>query len=176
MVIIGGMGNVWGAILGAFVIEGLNFWLLPSLTKWGNAAGLNIDFSSWNMLIFGVLLVTMMLFRPQGFIPSKARTLTFDDDHQGAPVQHAAPLVDVEPGRPGVQHYPGGLHGPDGDAAHAMHPGLEVGRESHASSEQQAAAPAHEPEQLPGPSSSPTEGRRFTSRFQPGSNPFGATT
>jgi len=80
MVIIGGMGNVYGAIVGAFVIEGLNFWLLPSLTTWGNAVGLNIDFSSWNMLIFGVLLVVMMLYRPQGFISSKSRKLEFHDE------------------------------------------------------------------------------------------------
>jgi branched-chain amino acid transport system permease protein len=97
-VIIGGMGNVWGAIVGAFVVEGLNFWLLPSLTSWGNAIGLDIDFSSWNMLIFGVLLVVMMLYRPQGIFPSKSRKLVFDD----------------EPDRPGDQHYPGGMHGPDG--------------------------------------------------------------
>lgn len=162
MVIIGGMGNVWGAILGAFVIEGLNFWLLPSLTKWGNAVGLDVDFSSWNMLIFGALLVVMMLFRPQGFIPSKSRKLVFDDE-DAPPV---ATALDQEPDRPGVQHYPGGMHGPDGDAAHGMHQPLEVGREAHATTAQQGAAPLHEPEQLPGPQ------RRFTARFEPGSNPF----
>jgi branched-chain amino acid transport system permease protein len=159
MVIIGGMGNVWGAILGAFVIEGLNFWLLPSLTKWGQAAGLDVDFSSWNMLIFGVLLVVMMLFRPQGFIPSKSRTLHFDDE---APIE-PRPIVDQEPDRPGVQHYPGGLHGAMGDLDHQVHQPLDVGRPSVAAA---AAEPAHEPERLPPPS------RRFTSRFDSGSNPF----
>ena len=79
MVIIGGMGNAYGAILGALAIEGLNFWLLPSLTNWGNAAGLNIDFGSYNLMIFGVLLVVMMLYRPQGFLPAKARVLKLDD-------------------------------------------------------------------------------------------------
>jgi branched-chain amino acid transport system permease protein len=154
MVIIGGMGNVWGAIAGAFVIEGLNFWLLPSLTGWGNAVGLDIDFSSWNMLIFGALLVIMMLYRPQGIFPSKSRRMTFDD----------------EPDRPGHQHYPGGLHGPSGDEAHQMHQPLEASREAHATEEQLAvsATVQHEPEQLPPPT------RRFTSRFDSGSNPFGA--
>jgi branched-chain amino acid transport system permease protein len=78
MVIVGGMGNIWGAIVGAIAIEGLNFWLLPSLTTWGKAAGLNVDFSSYNLLIFGVLLVLMMLYRPQGLIPAKARTIDLE--------------------------------------------------------------------------------------------------
>jgi branched-chain amino acid transport system permease protein len=140
MVIIGGMGNVWGAIVGAFVIEGLNFWLLPSLTKWGQAAGLDIDFSSWNMLIFGVLLVVMMLYRPQGFVPSKSRVLVFND-------------------------------GPD--EAHA-HPVLEVGHEAHATAAQEGIAPEHEPATLapPRPPVAAPQRRRFTARFDPGSNPF----
>ncbi|MCW2920403.1 MAG: ABC-type branched-chain amino acid transport system permease component [Thermoleophilia bacterium] len=200
MVIIGGMGNVWGAIAGAFVIEGLNFWLLPSLTAWGQALGLDIDFSSWNMLIFGVLLVVMMLYRPQGFIPSKSRKLTFADGDDGGG------------GSPPPDAYPAGMQGPDGDAAHGMHAPLEVGHEAHATAAQAGLAPAHEPTTLgapvhPGPAiaahqvhheapraapaqpqpqpqpepqphahaqptapAQPT--RRFTSRFAQGSNPF----
>jgi branched-chain amino acid transport system permease protein len=170
MVIIGGMGNVWGAIVGAFVIEGLNFWLLPSLTKWGQAAGLDVDFSSWNMLIFGVLLVVMMLYRPQGFIPSKSRKLVFADNGH---------------------HYPAGMHGPDGDAAHQMHAPLEVGHEAHAAPAQVAMAPQHEPQTLappaapqvaahvqhadpqqPRPTVQPSARPSRFSRFEPGSNPF----
>jgi hypothetical protein len=77
---------------------------------------------------------------------------------------------DDEPDRPGHQHYPGGLHGPSGDDAHQMHQPLEASREAHATEEQLAvsATVQHEPEQLPPPT------RRFTSRFDSGSNPFGA--
>ena len=155
MVIVGGMGNVWGAVVGAFVIEGLNFWLLPSLTKWGNAMGLGIDFSSWNMLIFGVLLVVMMLYRPQGFVPSRARKLVFADD--GEPVAGPAATTDV--------HYPAGLHGPDGDAAHAGHPVLAVGHEAHVP--HAAPAPAATPARTAPPAATPRFGR-----YAPGSNPF----
>ncbi|MCW2950697.1 MAG: inner-rane translocator [Thermoleophilia bacterium] len=147
MVIVGGLGNVWGAVLGAFIIEGLNFWLLPSLTKWGNALGLGIDFSSWNMLIFGVLLVVMMLYRPQGFLPSKSRKLVFEDGvHVGEPVvsDHT---------------YPSALHGPDGDPEHGMHMPLEAAHESH---------PPRAPKS---PHGSQSQGPRFA-RFAPGSNPF----
>ena len=181
MVIIGGMGNVWGAIAGAFVIEGLNFWLLPSLTAWGQALGLDIDFSSWNMLIFGVLLVVMMLYRPQGFIPSKSRKLHFDDGDDGG-------------GSPPPDAYPAGMHGPDGDPAHAMHLPLEVGHEAHATAAQAGITPVHEPTTLAPPAHprpaiaashahdarhedprsapAPAPTRRFNSRFTPGSNPF----
>ncbi|MBC7459930.1 MAG: branched-chain amino acid ABC transporter permease, partial [Thermoleophilia bacterium] len=175
MVIVGGMGNVWGAVVGAFVIEGLNFWLLPSLTKWGNAIGLGIDFSSWNMLIFGVLLVVMMLYRPQGFVPSRSRKLVFADDDgvQGGE------LDSDEHG------FPGGMHGPDGDQGHGMHVPLAVGA-PHASghvtgdlvpeSRQHVAQPAHEtpdtgrPE-TDTPTSRPASLPRF-GRYAPGSNPF----
>lgn len=146
MVIIGGMGNVWGAIVGAFVIEGLNFWLLPSLTGWGHALGLNIDFSSWNMLIFGALLVIMMLYRPQGFVPSKSRRLVFDDE---ATNDEAVDDESVSSA------------GPEQDS-------LEVAKPL-------ADAPAQPIVTTPSvalPSAAP---RRFTSRFDPKSNPFGSS-
>lgn len=112
MVIIGGMGNIWGAILGAVAIEGLNFWLLPSLTTWSNAAGLNVDFSSYNLMIFGVLLVVMMLYRPQGFLPAKARRPVPEDDPLDVAHVHA-PMVDDD-------GFPPALHGPVGEGGHPV--------------------------------------------------------
>lgn len=144
MVIIGGMGNVYGAIAGAFVVEGLNFWLLPSLTSWSKAMGFDIDFSSWNMLIFGVLLVVVMLYRPQGIFPSKSRELNFDD----------------EPERAGVQHYPAGMVGPVGDDP------VAAVTQDHQLPMAQPVAP-----QVPVPA--PRAPGRFA-RFAPGSNPFGS--
>jgi len=74
MVVLGGMGNVWGVILGAIVI----FWFNQTgLPQGGNAINsalhTNINFPSYNFLIFGVLLVLMMLFKREGFVP-EART------------------------------------------------------------------------------------------------------
>jgi hypothetical protein len=95
------------------------------------------------MLIFGVLLVVMMLYRPQGFIPSKSRRLTFDDE-ESPPAERA--LSDDVPTRAGTQHYPGALHGPAGDAAHAGHPVLEARYEGHVKgAEAEAAAVVREP-------------------------------
>ncbi len=54
MVVLGGMGNIWGAALGAVVLG-----LLPEVLR---------EFAAYRMLIFGVLMVLMMIFRPQGIL------------------------------------------------------------------------------------------------------------
>jgi branched-chain amino acid transport system permease protein len=61
MVIFGGMGNIWGVILGAAVLG----WL-PNLLR---------DYvpPTDRFIYFGALLIVMMIFRPQGLIPSKRR-------------------------------------------------------------------------------------------------------
>ena len=78
-VILGGMGNVWGAILGAVVITWFNYTGLTWIgTKINNAAPAGSWFATFNFInlqygLFGLVLVLMMLFRPDGFIPA-ART------------------------------------------------------------------------------------------------------
>lgn len=153
MVIIGGMGNVWGAILGAVTIEGLNFWLLPSMTGWAQSAGLDIDLASWNMLIFGVLLVVMMLYRPQGFIASRARVIELPPDDDVHAVEHVH--VDMHGPAPSqvlhdevaaghAAHYPAALAGPP---THS-HPVLEVSHapsHSHADDQHHVAPPPTRP-------------------------------
>ena len=54
MVVLGGMGNIWGAMLGAFVLG-----ILPELLR---------GFESYRMLLFGLLMILMMIFRPQGIL------------------------------------------------------------------------------------------------------------
>jgi branched-chain amino acid transport system permease protein len=74
MVVLGGMGNVWGVTLGALIISWVNS---TGLKEGGNAFnqqfGTNIDFVSYNFLLFGAVLVLMMLFRREGLLP-EART------------------------------------------------------------------------------------------------------
>ena len=55
MVVLGGMGSIVGVALAALVLT-----LLPEYLR---------AFSEYRMLIFGLLMVTMMVFRPQGIIP-----------------------------------------------------------------------------------------------------------
>lgn len=61
MVIIGGAGSRWGAIVGAVVLI-----ILPELLRFiGLPSSLAADF---RQLIYGLMLVLMMLFRPQGLM------------------------------------------------------------------------------------------------------------
>jgi branched-chain amino acid transport system permease protein len=70
-VILGGMGNVWGAILGGVIITWFNY---TGLVKIGNSinsvAGTSINFKNYEFGFFGLVLVLMMLFRPEGIIPA----------------------------------------------------------------------------------------------------------
>ena len=75
-VILGGMGNVWGAILGAVVITWFNYTGLKYIGgKINSAAPDGSYFATFNFVnlqfgMFGLVLVLMMLFRPDGFIPA----------------------------------------------------------------------------------------------------------
>jgi branched-chain amino acid transport system permease protein len=75
MVVLGGMGNIWGVILGAvllsFVPEVLRYTVTPLQMKvFGRAI---IDPEVLRMLLFGLAMVVMMLFRPAGLLPSAVR-------------------------------------------------------------------------------------------------------
>lgn len=59
IIIVGGMGSVPGVTVGALVLIAL-----PNLLR---------EFSEYQFLFYGVLLIGMMLTRPEGFIPSKRR-------------------------------------------------------------------------------------------------------
>ena len=75
MVVLGGMGNIWGVVLGAvllsFVPELLREWVGPLQTAiFGRTL---IEPEVIRMLLFGLALVLMMLFRPAGILPSALR-------------------------------------------------------------------------------------------------------
>jgi branched-chain amino acid transport system permease protein len=75
MVVLGGMGNIWGVILGAillsFVPEILRYTVEPMQRAiFGRSI---IDPEVIRMLLFGLAMVVMMLFRPAGLLPSAVR-------------------------------------------------------------------------------------------------------
>jgi branched-chain amino acid transport system permease protein len=75
MVVLGGMGNVWGVIAGAillsFVPEILRYTVEPlQRMVFGRSI---IDPEVIRMLLFGLAMVVMMLFRPAGILPSAVR-------------------------------------------------------------------------------------------------------
>jgi branched-chain amino acid transport system permease protein len=86
MVIIGGMGNIWGVVLGAIALSMIDRYLLKELNGVPDALGLDFDVTSVNFGIFGFLLLVMMVLRPEGFIPSARRKLELHgegDDAEG---------------------------------------------------------------------------------------------
>ena len=65
MVVIGGSGNVYGVLLGAFLLT-----YLPERFR---------DFQEWRPFAFGLALVIVMILRPQGLVPSRRRAREFED-------------------------------------------------------------------------------------------------
>jgi branched-chain amino acid transport system permease protein len=102
MVIIGGMGNIWGVILGAIALSMFNRYGLKQLNGVPDKFGLDFDVTSINFGIFGFFLLVMMVLRPEGFLPSSRRKLELhgevdESDHLGAESDHT--LYDVREDR-----------------------------------------------------------------------------
>lgn len=83
MVILGGMGNIYGVILGAIALQGLNFYVLPQINNVVQSTGSELDVTQYSFLIYGVILVLMMLLRPEGIIPNRQRAEELHDDDPG---------------------------------------------------------------------------------------------
>jgi len=75
MVIIGGMGNIWGVVLGAVALSMLNRYGLKQFNTVPDTLGLDFDVTSINFGIFGFFLLAMMVLRPEGLLPSSRRKL-----------------------------------------------------------------------------------------------------
>jgi branched-chain amino acid transport system permease protein len=59
LIILGGMGNVWGVVVGALVLVGL-----PELLR---------EFEEYRLLLYGAILVALMILKPEGLLPSARR-------------------------------------------------------------------------------------------------------
>jgi branched-chain amino acid transport system permease protein len=88
MVILGGMGSIAGAVVGATVVTVLNLQLLKGFSLWLNElknAGVSVfgfnladlptqfEPAKYERMIFGIILILMMIFRPQGILPARRR-------------------------------------------------------------------------------------------------------
>jgi len=93
MVILGGMGNIWGVIFGACFLTYLDREGLSNVGAWMNGhLHTNVNVPLYEFGIYGVILVVVMLFRPEGLIPSSRRAAEF---HEGV---HEEYLYDVAQG------------------------------------------------------------------------------
>jgi branched-chain amino acid transport system permease protein len=92
MVILGGMGNIWGVIVGGGFLAYLNQEGLGNIgAEFNDTFGTNIDVPLYQFGIFGVILVLVMLFKPEGLIPSARRKAEFEEGVSDEPlydVQH----------------------------------------------------------------------------------------
>jgi branched-chain amino acid transport system permease protein len=91
MVILGGMGSVWGVIVGALILAWLDREGLAKIGDYiGDATGSNIDVPKYAFGIYGAIIVIMMLIRPTGLIPERRHKIEME---QGV---HDTPLYDVQ--------------------------------------------------------------------------------
>jgi branched-chain amino acid transport system permease protein len=76
MVIVGGLGSIWGVVLGALLLANINYYLIPDvLNHIPGDLGLNFNLTDLQVSIFGFLLVLVMVLRPQGLLPERRRKL-----------------------------------------------------------------------------------------------------
>src|SRR6266498_2395658 len=91
MVILGGMGNVWGVIFGAAFLAYLNQEGLANIGhKLNETFGTHLDVPLYQYGIYGAIIVIVMLVRPEGLIPSARRRAEF---HEGVA---DTPLYDTQ--------------------------------------------------------------------------------
>jgi branched-chain amino acid transport system permease protein len=84
MVVLGGMGNVWGVTVGALVLAWVNSTGLAQFgDTFNQALGTNVNFPSHNFLIFGAVLVLFMLFRREGLIPETRTRQVLQEPERG---------------------------------------------------------------------------------------------
>jgi branched-chain amino acid transport system permease protein len=80
MVILGGVGNVWGVLVGAAFLAYLDQQGLADTGAWLNQhLNITIDVPKYEYGIFGVFLLVVMLFRPHGLIPEARHKLEFEE-------------------------------------------------------------------------------------------------
>jgi branched-chain amino acid transport system permease protein len=75
-IILGGLGNRPGVLLGVFILVGYDQIATPMIDNWMQEKKLNpngkeyLKVSGWRLCIFGVALILMMRFRPEGLLPA----------------------------------------------------------------------------------------------------------
>ena len=113
MIIIGGMGNIWGVAAGAFIVFMIQAVLLKKINDVVAQLGIapfdigplhidiaEINFLKFQFLLYGIALVLMMLKRPEGLFPSQARRrelrVVVDDTGEAAELAEAEADVEAE--------------------------------------------------------------------------------
>jgi branched-chain amino acid transport system permease protein len=86
MVILGGLGSIWGVVIGAILLSFVNIYLIPDVLDQGFVGdtltdlGLEFKFTEISFGVFGFVLVIMMVLRPEGILPERRRQMEL---HEG---------------------------------------------------------------------------------------------
>jgi branched-chain amino acid transport system permease protein len=76
MVILGGMGSIWGVTAGAFALALIDRYLIPEVfDDLPSKVGLDFQLTQLSFGIFGFLLVLIMVLRPEGLFPERRRQI-----------------------------------------------------------------------------------------------------
>jgi branched-chain amino acid transport system permease protein len=76
MIIVGGLGSIWGSVLGALLLSYINYYFIPDVfNNLPHTFGLTFSLTDLSYGIFGFLLVLVMVLRPQGLFPERRRRL-----------------------------------------------------------------------------------------------------
>jgi branched-chain amino acid transport system permease protein len=100
MVILGGMGSLWGVVVGGLILAYLNFSGLSTIGSKIQDAGLDFDPTKYQFGIYGIIIVVMMLFRPAGLIPERRHKIELEEGVHDTPfydVQTEGALTDRDP-------------------------------------------------------------------------------
>jgi branched-chain amino acid transport system permease protein len=79
MIIIGGMGNIGGVVVGAITLSMFERFILPELNPLTQSI-IDFDITAISFGVFGFFLLAMMILRPEGFIPNRRRKMEL---HEG---------------------------------------------------------------------------------------------
>jgi branched-chain amino acid transport system permease protein len=101
MVILGGVGSVWGVLLGGMILGYLNVEGLATIGSKIQQSGIpkldGFDPTKYQFGIYGFIIVVMMLLRPTGLIPERRHKIEMAEGVHDTPfydVQHEGTLTD----------------------------------------------------------------------------------
>jgi branched-chain amino acid transport system permease protein len=97
-IILGGLGNRAGVLVGVFILVGYDQILTPLLDNWIQQQKINpegkeyLKVSGWRLFIFGAALILMMRFRPEGLLPAERQKRELHPEADEAAGEAAARL------------------------------------------------------------------------------------
>jgi ABC-type branched-subunit amino acid transport system permease subunit len=96
MVVLGGMGNLWGVAIGAFTLFMIQSVFLKQLNIFFDNVHVpilsDLDFLQYQFLLYGIALVAMMLLRPEGLFPNRRRRRELHTEEDEVFGEHGDPL------------------------------------------------------------------------------------